>query len=340
MAEAITSPYFREPAAAPSTGIPFFARRRATEEAKDERMVAEETEDALVQRYTLPGRGGMVTGPELLAMIPDRLRRLKDVVRNYIVAYGRGDESIRQGSHAWLKAREKMLTASNIGTVLRKNPYETPLALWRKLTHRRPSTFDGPAIKFGKWFEAEAAQRYLARHRVRGPLIELGCIPDEEFPWLGASPDRVTVDGVVIEIKCPLTRKIKRGQVPVHYWFQVQLQMRVLGLREAHYVEYRPRDFSPLGREEYECTRVPYDEDWLREGMPELRTFHGLVLEGRADPDMPEPSFGPHLVTKSTCGFESWPMPRIRFDESGRPELESRYALEAWECEDDEVPVP
>jgi hypothetical protein len=52
---------------------------------------------------------------------------------------------------------------------------------------------------------------------------EIGLVQHRDYPWLGASPDGITEDGLLVEIKCPLTRKIE-AKVPKHYLPQVQLQ--------------------------------------------------------------------------------------------------------------------
>ena len=62
---------------------------------------------------------------------------------------------------------------------------------------------------------------------------------------LAASPDGLILAatdprrvGRLIEIKCPITRKVGAG-VPFEYWCQMQLQMEVTGIDECEYVEVK-----------------------------------------------------------------------------------------------------
>jgi putative phage-type endonuclease len=73
---------------------------------------------------------------------------------------------------------------------------------------------------------------------------------------------------VMLEVKCPLRRRIVPGVVPRHYYAQVQLNMFICGLRRADFVEYRPAPF------ELSVVRVEPDEAWLARALPRLRAFH------------------------------------------------------------------
>ena len=53
---------------------------------------------------------------------------------------------------------------------------------------------------------------------------------------MGASPDGITKDGIMLEIKCPYTR-VMNGTVPPQYWAQVQGQLEVCGLDMCDYLE-------------------------------------------------------------------------------------------------------
>jgi hypothetical protein len=68
---------------------------------------------------------------------------------------------------------------------------------------------------------------------------------------LGASPDGITPDGIMVEIKCPYTRKITGIPKP-EYWCQVQGQLEVCDLDRC--------DFIECCLKEYECD-LDYIED-------------------------------------------------------------------------------
>ena len=82
---------------------------------------------------------------------------------------------------------------------------------------------------------------------------EFGLIGHPKYSFLGASPDRICnhykLDGIhkskyvgrMLEIKCPLVRKIKMsGPIvdnicPIYYWIQVQLQLECCDLEECDF---------------------------------------------------------------------------------------------------------
>lgn len=96
-------------------------------------------------------------------------------------------------------------------------------------------------------FEPVASAIYAKMHNVI--LHEFGLIQHPKYTFLGASPDGITDDGVMLEIKCPMKRKIT-GEIPTQYYYQIQGQLDVCGLDECDYLE---------------CTFaiVPTVEEWL-----------------------------------------------------------------------------
>ena len=68
-------------------------------------------------------------------------------------------------------------------------------------------------------------------------IIDFGLLNHQKLHWLAASPDGITPDGVMLEIKCPFIRKIKPKEFPMYYWVQVQIQLEVCDLYECDYIE-------------------------------------------------------------------------------------------------------
>ena len=68
-------------------------------------------------------------------------------------------------------------------------------------------------------------------------IIEFGLLDHHSLPWIGASPDGITPDGVMLEIKCPNVRRIKPREFPIYYWVQMQIQLEVCDLDECDYIE-------------------------------------------------------------------------------------------------------
>ena len=89
-------------------------------------------------------------------------------------------------------------------------------------------------------------------------IEEFGCIPSNEYEYIGASPDGINVDrtsnryGRLLEIKNPTTRKIT-GVPKKAYWVQMQMQMFVTGLPECDFLETSFKEYDQ-------------EEDFLNDG--------------------------------------------------------------------------
>ena len=70
------------------------------------------------------------------------------------------------------------------------------------------------------------------------------CIPDQNYYYLGASPDGINVDeksprfGRMLEVKNIVNREIS-GIPKKEYWVQMQMQMGVCQLNECDFLETR-----------------------------------------------------------------------------------------------------
>jgi len=90
----------------------------------------------------------------------------------------------------------------------------------------------------------------MVREARSGKAIhEFESIEHSRLPWLAASPDGVDDDGVMIEIKNPITREII-GVPKGEYWIQTQIQMEVCDLDVCDFIEAKVSEYD--GREFYE----------------------------------------------------------------------------------------
>ena len=94
----------------------------------------------------------------------------------------------------------------------------------------------------------------------------------------------VTEDGLLIEIKCPLTRKIE-AKVPKHYLPQVQLQLEITDLEECDFIQYRPADAEsvPPRLEEFVVVRVVRDRAWFQTHLPTMKAAWDRICNGRTN---------------------------------------------------------
>lgn len=196
-----------------------------------------------------------------------------------------------------------MLTASDVATALGENHYETP----QKLLLRKVFKLKwggNAATEHGTRLEPIARDLYDERYNHKSH--EIGLVQHPVHKWLGGSPDGVTEDGLLIEIKCPLTRKIE-SKVPKHYMPQIQLLLEILDLEECDFIQYRPggtireqdecracnlgvsgrcdctyRDVpDPKKPEEFNIVRVQRDRGWFERALPVLEAFWDKVQDAK-----------------------------------------------------------
>lgn len=153
-----------------------------------------------------------------------------------------------QRTEGWYKMRESFITASDWGKVLGINSHGNSVKsiILSKCGVRRGFSPKSGALEWGVRYEEVATRLYEKRRGVN--IIEFGCIPHPTISFLGASPDGITEEGIMLEIKCPYSRVIN-GTVPPQYWAQVQGQLEVCELDMCDYLECKLVEYS--GVEEY-----------------------------------------------------------------------------------------
>jgi putative phage-type endonuclease len=167
-----------------------------------------------------------------------------------------------QRSKEWFDMRNNKITASDCGAVLGENKYEPTYNFIHKKVFG--STFEtNNSCYHGKKFENVVTLMY--EYNYDTVVDEFGLLGHPEHLFLGASPDGIcgpykrdgktksSLVGRMLEIKCPLFRKIKyegevKGEIcPIYYWCQVQQQLECCDLDECDFVqcsieEYNSRD--------------------------------------------------------------------------------------------------
>ena len=84
-------------------------------------------------------------------------------------------------------------------------------------------------------FEDMAQRCYSQKNNI--DVHEFGLLNNEKISHFGASPDGITDIGIMVEIKCPYSRKIKENFIPEKYYYQIQGQLAVCELNECDYIE-------------------------------------------------------------------------------------------------------
>jgi len=156
-----------------------------------------------------------------------------DIVKSLIKI---NNNSPPQKSQEWYDYRYERITASDIGSIFGASPFTSRDQLINnKCVDPKSIVYTSNRFtEHGNKFE-ECATRFY-EHLSKSEIIEFGCLPHPYIPFLGASPDGITKDGVMLEIKCPLSRPIE-GIPPIYYWYQIQIQLEVANLNRCDFIE-------------------------------------------------------------------------------------------------------
>ncbi len=147
---------------------------------------------------------------------------------------------IEQKSEQWYEMRRNLITASDFAQALGQGKFGTQGDVIKKKVRpedESSASFSNPFFQWGNMFEPVANDVYSMLH-CDVPILEFGLLPHPTKSFFGASPDGITDYGIMVEIKCPPKRKIEiGGDVPLQYYYQIQGQLEVCGLKECDYFE-------------------------------------------------------------------------------------------------------
>lgn len=143
---------------------------------------------------------------------------------------------VEQRSPEWFDMRKTMITASDFAQAIGQGKFGNQKQFFRKKCGYENETFDPyvPPLKWGVMYEPVATNIYA--NRQNAVIHDFGILRHETREYFGASPDGITDQGIMVEIKCPYARKIT-GEIPEQYKKQMQGQLEVCDLEECDYVE-------------------------------------------------------------------------------------------------------
>lgn len=137
----------------------------------------------------------------------------------------------------WLANRTQGIGASEAGTVLGLNPWESPYQLWRRKKGLDKPKEENFAMKAGHYLE-DAVSKFYADETgayIIKNTTEDFTILDTERPWLRVSPDRLfwrtettRSDKHKSVLECKTTQmEIDPDNLPKHWFCQLQMNMGV-----------------------------------------------------------------------------------------------------------------
>jgi putative phage-type endonuclease len=151
---------------------------------------------------------------------------------------------VKQRSEEWFKLRETRLTASDLHDAI----YHPSSLIKKKIKNASFNSYAIPALRWGCMFERVAINIYA--HMNKTNINEFGLLINDNINNFGASPDGISDEGIMIEIKCPYSRVIKDKEIPDKYYYQMQGQMAVCELDVCDYIECKFSTFE--NKDDYE----------------------------------------------------------------------------------------
>lgn len=193
---------------------------------------------------------------------------------------------IQQRSPEWYEQRKLRLTGSRIGAILGLSPWQKPADVIREMVrehHGAESEFvSNPAVDHGNNNEQRALLCFM---RETGLQVEQ-CGFFEYGDRMGASPDGLTSDGGVLELKVPFGLRnggeFKTLSEQPHYACQVQMEMLATGRKNAYFAQYIAPKGDPLDLnyvpEKINIERIESDPEWIDSVLPELDAFYKQLM--------------------------------------------------------------
>jgi putative phage-type endonuclease len=159
--------------------------------------------------------------------------------------------NIEQHSEAWYSARCGRVTGTRFKNLVSKETTDSYKDLVTNIaceiiTGKQEESYSNAMMEYG--LETEPLARAKYEELFETEIQTVGFItPDEDHKyhqWIGISPDGLTSDNGLIEIKCPLTRThfeyIERNVLPSEYRYQVQGQLFVSERSYCDFTSYVP----------------------------------------------------------------------------------------------------
>lgn len=170
---------------------------------------------------------------------------------------------------AWLEARRKCITATDISAILGLNPYESPASVYRKKVGMEPEKEPNDAMQLGTDLEPWIAQ--MAARDMGMEVVKADFLTHPNCDYFGCTPDYYFGDDGVLECKYAGPNAARQfgepgtDYVPDHYLCQVQWQLFVTGKKHGVLAV-----FAPTLAARVLIYQIPRDDE-----MIERMAFHG-----------------------------------------------------------------
>lgn len=199
-------------------------------------------------------------------------------------------QEVEQRTEEWFKKRVGRVTGSRAGAILGLSPWQTADDVLRAMVreyHGAPSEFvTNPAVEWGTKHERQAMLCFMRKTGLH--VDDVGFLPYHD--WLGASPDGITEDAGIAELKVPYNcrdgKPFKTLAEQPHYEIQVQLEIVSAHVGHGYFAQYRAPKGDPFMPdyvpEDMDITRIERRD--ITAELAELRAFYDRYLEELNNP--------------------------------------------------------
>lgn len=181
---------------------------------------------------------------------------------------------LKQNSPQWKEWRKNGLGASDAPIIMEKSPWLTPYQLYLEKTTDQSFFQENRATQKGRSLEEKA--RKSAEEKLN-QIFTPKCYQHQKYPWMFASLDGISMDGEVLEIKCPYKPEDPKsdhqlalqGKIPEKYYPQLQHQLEVAGVKKGYYYSF--------DGENGELVPFERDEDFIKELIEKEKVFWDCI---------------------------------------------------------------
>ena len=201
---------------------------------------------------------------------------------------------IKQKSNKWYTERNKVITATDVSSILEINPFKSKYEVLQQKINKTVIISENPDTSWGEIHEPQALKYYETLPLINGSkkVWEVGLVYHPIYKWLAASPDGV-VESLeknnknkwwLLEIKCPYKREFtnKCYKTPSYIWIQVQIQLEVCDLPFCHLLQCKYNLTNKSNPYSYlvnhKITTIMRNKKWFNDiALPKLFDFWNLI---------------------------------------------------------------
>lgn len=179
--------------------------------------------------------------------------------------------NLKQRTPEWNEFRKDKIGASDAAAIMGESPWKTRTDLWeeKKGIKEIKRTF---AMTHGNITEEFAIDDFQRRMLVE---VYPKVMQSDKYHWMIALLDGISDDGkTAVEVKCPLNLSshaiAAAGEVPRHYWIQIQHQMEITGLDKMYY--------SSFFNDQSEIIEVERDNAYIKKLIAAEEEFYVCLI--------------------------------------------------------------